>query len=251
MGLRGGPQMQMVPPLTKMVKRLIIANVFCWIFLQIILESYVLSGQPITSLFGLVPELVVGRFFIWQPFTYMFLHSASDVGHIVFNLLLLWFMGADLEIRWGSKFFLIYYLVCGVGAAVLYTFVVLIYSLITGSVQPLLMPVVGASGALFGILLAYGIVFGERMVYFFFIFPMKAKVFVAIIGCIEVVMLLLSGIGGSRVANLAHLGGIASGFLFLTFYTKWQQRKRGGGSSKKGRAKLKLVVDNDSPKYWN
>jgi membrane associated rhomboid family serine protease len=112
-------------------------------------------------------------------------------------------------------------------------------------------------------MLAYGILFGERIVYFMMVFPMRAKWFVLILGAVEVATLLNSGIGGSQVANLAHLGGLASGFIFLRTYTWWQQRRWRNKSSKRGRG-LKLVVDNDrsgdgkppggggdGPKYWN
>ena len=87
-----------------------------------------------------------------------------------------------------------------------------------------------------------------------FIFPMKAKYFAILLGLIELFTLLDSGFG-SRVSNLAHLGGIVSGFLFLNLYTRWKQQKRGGKGSK-SRRKLKLVVDNETddkngPRYWN
>jgi membrane associated rhomboid family serine protease len=195
-----------------------------------------------------VPELLITRFFIWQPFTYMFLHSTDGVTHILFNMLLLWWLGSELEQQWGKRFFALYYFVCGVGAAILYTITVLAFSLATERIQPLFMPVVGASGAIFGLMLAYGIIFGERTVYFFFVFPMKAKIFVMILGGVEIVMLLNNGIGGGQTANLAHLGGLLAGFIFLITWTRIQRRQ-----SKGGRGKLKLIVNNDKnqPKYWN
>ena len=111
-------------------------------------------------------------------------------------------------------------------------------------------------------MLAYGILFGEREIYFMMLFPMKAKYFTMIIGLVELVTLLDSGMG-SQTANLAHLGGLVVGFLFLAVVARW--RARGGTSSGRGR-KLKLVVNNerrlgdrsqdrqdpkDGPKYWN
>jgi len=253
MGQRGSnnPYIQSMLPLTKVVKILIIANVSIWLLFQVIIEQYFLPNQQITTTFGLVPALIIENFFIWQPFTYMFLHSTDGVMHIVFNMLLLWWLGAELEMRWGPKFFAVYYAVCGVGAGILYTLFVLIYGLVTGKIQPMMIPVVGASGAIFGLMLAYGMVFGERVVYFFFIFPMRAKYFVMILGGIEVVMVLNSGIGGAHVANLAHIGGLISGFLFLMFWTRWQRRQSTRGA---GKGKLRLVVDNNdksTPKYWN
>jgi membrane associated rhomboid family serine protease len=111
-------------------------------------------------------------------------------------------------------------------------------------------------------MLAYGVLFGERIVYFMMVFPMRAKWFVVILGAVEVATLLNSGVGGSGEANLAHLGGIASGFVFLKGYTWLQQRRWRNKSTKRGRG-LKLVVDNEKrsdgddpadpngPKYWN
>lgn len=248
-------QMNMSIPVTPVVKWLIIINLAVWVVFQLIVERLLL-GQPIvTLLFGLVPFSVLQKFFVWQTFSYMFLHSYS-VFHIVFNLLLLWMMGSELEQRWGSRFFLIYYLVCGWGAGVIYSLTIGIIGLVTGSFPGWTTPVIGASGAIFGLMLAYGIIFGERIVYFFMIFPMKAKVFVLLLGAIEFVTLLSSGIGGSDVANLAHLGGIISGFLFLKVYTHRQQNRWRKRSGERGRG-LRLVVNNDrkkekdGPKYWN
>lgn len=257
MGNRGNPQMQfsMMVPMTPVVRWLIIANVAIWLILQVVLERYILDQPWITMLFGLVPASVVQNFFVWQLGSYMFLHS-FNIFHIVFNMLLLWWLGSELEQRWGSRFFLAYYLVSGIGAAVIYTLVLLGNSLITGSMAGWGTPVVGASGAIFGLMLAYGIIFGERVVYFMMVFPMRAKYFVMILGAVEVATLLNSGIGGSDVANLAHLGGLASGYLFLISYTRFQQSRWRKQSGRRGRG-LRLVVNNDrkdkkdGPRYWN
>lgn len=102
-------------PLTPMVKRLLIITIGIWVFGQIILERMVglrIDDMTITSLFALQPAKVLFSFQLWQPFTYMFLH-AFEPNHILFNMLMLWFMGSELENYWGSRFFLIYYLVCG------------------------------------------------------------------------------------------------------------------------------------------
>lgn len=250
----GGPQPQIaVPTWTKWVKNLVIANVVSWVVLVLIAQNF-FQGQPIYSWFGLVPERVVSQFTVWQFFTYMFLHSASPF-HVLFNMLILWMFGSELEGRWGGKFFLLYYFVSGVGAAVLYTIVVTMYALATGDSAPLMAPVVGASGAVFGLLLAYGIIFGERVIYFMMLFPMKAKYFVMILGGVELLTLMGSGLS-NQVSNLAHLGGLVSGFLFLTFWTRWKTRSVRKSTQKRGR-KLKLVVNNDldqdddKPKYWN
>jgi membrane associated rhomboid family serine protease len=97
--------------------------------------------------------------------------------------------------------------------------------------------------------LAYGILFGDRIVYFMFVFPMQARWFVVLLGAAELIMLINQGIGGGKVANLAHLGGIVAGYLTLVF-TTWLKKRRKPPGSGSGR-KLKLVVDNAKPKYWN
>jgi membrane associated rhomboid family serine protease len=256
-GSSGYPQMQfsMMVPLTPVVKWVIIANVAIWLVLQVIVEKYILHEPLITYLFGLVPISVLHKFYLWQVGSYMFLHS-SNIFHIVFNMLLLWWLGSELEQRWGSKFFFAYYMVSGIGAGIIYSLVLLLNGLIMGSMAGWSTPVVGASGAIFGLMLAYGIIFGERVVYFMMVFPMRAKYFIMILGGVEVATLLNSGIAGSDVANLAHIGGIISGFLFLQVYTRLQQRKWRTQSGRRGRG-LRLVVSNDpkdekdGPKYWN
>jgi membrane associated rhomboid family serine protease len=256
-GGSGYPQMQfsMMVPMTPVVKWLIIVCVAIWLVFQVIVEQYLLSTPQITFLFGLVPLSVIQKFYVWQLFTYIFLHSFNPL-HILFNMLLLWWLGSELEQRWGSKFFLSFFLVSGVGAGIIYTAVIFLHAAITHSFTGFTNPVVGASGAIFGLMLAYGMIFGERVVYFMMVFPMRAKYFVLILGGMEVVTLLNSGIGGSDVANLAHLGGIASGYIFLRLYTKFQQSKWRKQSGKRGRG-LRLVVNNDGkdkkdgPKYWN
>lgn len=257
-----GSQFQTVVPFTKMVKKLVIINVAIWVGLVLILQGMITGSSVIFDLFALVPAQVITKFWIWQPFTYMFLHS-SGVTHILFNMLVLWWCGSELELRWGARFFLIYYLVCGVGAGLVYLLGTLIYYLITGSVISLATPLVGASGATYGLMLAYGLLFGDRVIYFMMLFPMKARYFVMIIGAVELLYLMDSGMG-SKVANLAHLGGIVVGFIFLAVVARLRMQKSGGGS-KRGR-RLKLVVDNErskptgtsasapsdqGPKYWN
>lgn len=260
MGNRGYPQMQfsMMVPLTNVVKWLIIVNVAVWVVFQVIIERYFLSQPLITMLFGLVPVSVIQDFFVWQLGSYMFLHS-FNVFHIVFNMLLLWWLGSELEQRWGSRFFLTYYLASGVGAGLIYTMGLLLHGAFTGSYTGWGSPVVGASGAIFGLMLAYGIIFGERIVYFMMVFPMRARYFVMILGAVEVATLLNSGVGGSGVANLAHLGGLASGYIFLKSYTRFQQMRWRKQPGRRGRG-LRLVVNNDDkeknkkkdgPRYWN
>lgn len=250
------PQVQ-VAPFTKSVKFLVIANVAIWVVLVLILQGFILKNQAVYDLFALKPSRTILNFWVWQPFTYMFLHS-TGVFHVLFNMLTLWWFGSELESRWGTKFFVTYYLVCGVGAGFIYLAGAFIYAFITGNVAILEAPLVGASGATYGLMLAYGLLFGERIMLFMLAFPMKAKYFVLILGIVQLVMLLDTGMGSSE-ANLAHLGGIGVGFIFLAVVARMRARAS-GATSRRGR-RLKLVVNNErkgpgesdssGPKYWN
>ena len=161
--------------------------------------------------FGLVPILVWKKYFLWQLVTYMFLHGGFF--HILFNLLAFWMFGGELENYWGSKKFLFYFLFCGIGAGIC-TVVVTPYQFI---------PVIGASGAIYGILLAFGWLFPNRLIYVYFLFPIPAKYFVIIFGLIE----FFSSIGGAGggVSHLTHLGGLLFGILYM-LYPKVQQKIR-------------------------
>ncbi|PWU12787.1 MAG: rhomboid family intramembrane serine protease [Bdellovibrio sp.] len=243
-----------VPPVTLTLKILIGLNVGIWLLGQVILEGYI--GVPFTRYFALYPGKVLIEGHVWQLVTYMFLHTMA-VSHILFNMLMLWFIGSELEQRWGPKFFLFYYFSTGIGAAVIYCVGVGIHASISGFNQGLVVPVLGASGAIFGLLLAYGILFGERIIHFMMIFPMKAKVFVLVLGAVEAVSILSSGVAGGDVANLAHLGGLLSGFLTLNGYTVWQRYLWSRKAKKRGR-NLRLIVNNEpkdqkkeGPKYWH
>ena len=245
-------------PLSPMVKKIIILNVGVWFFLQIVLEGLILPNDFITYYFSFTPQLTLEKFFVWQPLTYMFLHS-MNVFHVMLNMISLWFFGSELEYRWGGRNFLRYYLICGIGAAIIYFIGVILVSLVKGTTPFVYnVPVLGASGAVFGVLLAYGILFGERIIYFFGVFPMKAKIFLLLIGGMEIFSLLSAGLGGTQVANLAHIGGLITGFLYLIVWTKWQRNHWKKAKSGKGRRNLRLVVNNPSdskksegPKYWN
>lgn len=249
-----GPQMSMALPLTPVVKWLMILSVAIWLVLQVVVEGFL--KVPVTAMLSMVPARVIFDFHIWELFTYMFLHSLQ-VTHILFNMLMLWFFGSELEQRWGGKSFLFFYIFTGVGAAVLYCLGMAGYAAVTGSQVGLMVPVVGASGAIFGLMLAQGILFGERTIYFFMLFPMKMKYFVMIMGAVQIASMLTSGVSGGEVAYLAHIGGLASGYIALLLMSRWKNYENFKKSKKKGR-NLRLVVDNENPKksdngprYWN
>lgn len=239
-----------VPELSPIVKILIIANVAIYFVVQILFEKII--GLPVTQWFALFPGQVISSFTIWQLITYMFLHSLTSPFHLLFNMIMLWFTGTPLEQRWGSKTFLGFYFFTGVGAALIYCLGVALYSSVTGHAQPLSVPVAGASGAVYGLLLAFGILMGERIIQVFFVFSMKAKYFVMIIGLFELASLATQGFSGSGVANLAHIGGLLTGFLGLYVMKWYNNRGAGGKGANRNRGNLKLVVNNDkNPKYWN
>lgn len=233
---------------TPVVKYLMIVNVVLWLVGTIILQGYVFDQNYVFQWLGLVPSGTVFQFKLWQPLTYMFFHS-SHLNHLLFNMLLLWWVGCQLENTLGSKRFLKYYLVCGVGAALLYLAVLFgIYGFIgLADTSILHNPVIGASGAVFGLLLAYGMYHGDNVVYFLMLFPMKARYFVGILALMETFVLLNAGFSGP-VANLAHVGGILVGFVYL-MSEKWWMKKQTDKLLKKatapGQRRLKLVVDNE------
>ena len=247
--------------LTPVVKKILLFTLGFWFLGQILLEAIV--GVPLTKWLALQPNLVLHKFFFWQSFSYLFLHSVGQWSHLLFNMLMLWLLGSFLEQQWGSRFFTWYYFVSGIGAAWFHVGVLWIYSSFTQQTMEgagLSVPVIGNSGAIFGLILAYGWLFGNRIVHFMLIFPMKAKYFAMILAAIQIVGLLSmntnSGGRGSNVAYLVHLGGFVSGFLCLFFYVffkgrlnplfSWIQTWRGGFSKKK--RKLRLVVVNDKKK---
>jgi membrane associated rhomboid family serine protease len=185
-------------PVTPTVKVLIAANVGVFI-LQIV--SHLLGSSFIDLYFGLVPIRVTREYMLWQFVTYMFLHGG--VFHIFFNMLTLFMFGNELERYWGTHRFLTYYFITGIGAGVCSWLV----AMNSWSI------VIGASGAIYGLLLAYGLTYPNRIVYLNFLLPLKVKWLVLIMGA----MAFLSSISGSEpgVASIAHLGGMVVGYLFL------------------------------------
>jgi membrane associated rhomboid family serine protease len=155
--------------------------------------------------FQLVPQQTVERFFIWQPFTYLFLHDPGGVSHILMNMLMLFFVGKTLEETWGLEKFLRFYFLCGIGAGLC----VIVVSYLMGDQR---VPTIGASGAIFGLLLAFGMLFPDATILFGMVFPIKAKYVVMILGAIAFLGTLK---GGGAVSHIAHLGGMLCGFLLI------------------------------------
>jgi membrane associated rhomboid family serine protease len=158
---------------------------------------------------GLVPMWVVHQLRLWQLVTYMFIHAG--VLHILFNMLMLWFLGAELERLWGTRFFVKFYFVCGIGAGVL---TVLLSLLPYGPLAQLYTSdIIGASGAVYGLLLAYGLYFPDRPIYMYFVFPIPARIFVIILGALAFFSSLSDS--GDGLANATHLGGLVVAYVYL------------------------------------
>ncbi len=154
------------------------------------------------QIFGLVPALVLGKFFVWQLITYIFLHGGPF--HLLVNMFALWMFGCELERYLGRREFLRFFFITGIGAGML--------SLLFDPYSAL--PTVGASGSIYGILMAFGMMFPERIVYLFpFPIPIRVKYFVAFLAAIALISALSSP--GSTIAHMAHLGGMLFAFLYL------------------------------------
>jgi membrane associated rhomboid family serine protease len=197
------------------VNQIIIINVIIFI-----LELF-LSRTSFIDFFGLMPRLVVTKGYVWQLATYMFLHGGF--WHLVLNMFIIWMFGTPLEGVWGSDRFLKYYFACGLGGAI-FSF---IFSFNT--------TVIGASGAGYGILLAYAVLFPYSEIYVWGLFPVPARTLVAFMIVIEFV----SGItGGDGIAHFAHLGGMAAGLFFLRNQFRglrfWHRPKSGWGGRRDG-----------------
>lgn len=189
--------------LPTVVKHLLIINVLMYFAYYVLLKQGIINLNYYLGIWS----LSTGLFRIWQPLTYMFMHGSFD--HLFFNMFSLWMFGSALENFWGSKRFLFYYLVCGIGAG-------LLNMLVPGAHVS-----VGASGAVYALLLAFGMMWPNNYIYLYFLVPIRTKLF--IIGMI--VIELFEGIFRSTdgIAHFAHLGGMLIGFLIILYW------KRHGG----------------------
>jgi membrane associated rhomboid family serine protease len=182
------------------VKWLLIANGAVFLFTSLA----PLDLQPHIAVLKLTPDTVVHDFTFWQLFTYLFLHAGP--WHLIVNMLVLWMFGVQLERDWGTRQFLKYYFICGVGAGVCD---VLMHAVL-GDWRT---STVGASGAIMGLLLAFGVLYPNQTILMEFLFPIKAKYFVMIYAAVELWASIAAR--NSGVSNIAHLGGMAVGFIYL------------------------------------
>jgi len=192
-------------PLTPAIKAIVAANVTVYVISFLVPAIDALAQRTL----GLQPQAVVEQLRIWQPFTYMFLHGGFF--HLLFNMLALWMFGVELERMWGSRFFVKFYFVAGAGAAL--TTLLLSFTPFAFADQLYRSVTIGASGAIYGVLLAYARYFPHRPILLYFVFPIPAKYFVMIIGAISL-MSSMSGPGGG-IAHTTHLGGLVAGYLYL------------------------------------
>ncbi len=194
------------PSLSPAVKRLIAATVVCFVVQAI-------GGRGVDRTFALVPALAVSHFYVWQFATYIFLHA--NLIHLIFNMFVLWMFGPEVESVLGTRRFTRFYFICGIGAALCSVLFYPPYTLI-----------MGASGAIFGLMVAFGMLFPERVItlLLFFVLPvnMKAKHLVLVFAGIEL-LFVISNVRGDFVAHFAHLGGALCGYLYMIWW------KRGGG----------------------
>ncbi len=195
--------------LPTITKNLIIINFICWLADKILSSRL---GVEMSGIFGL-NYIFSPSFHVWQPFTYMFVHAGFD--HIAFNMLSLLFFGIALERQWGSRRFLTYYLVSGVGAGIVQE---IVWYCMYGALGVNAVTI-GASGAVFGILFAFAWLFPEERIFLlFFPIPIRSRIFVAIYALLE---LFLGVAHSDNVAHFAHLGGMLFGWLLILW---WRHR---------------------------
>lgn len=207
----------MMPPLTPVVRALLFANVGIYA-----LETLVIGTRTLDALFGLWPLAAEGsllahpgyngpQFWPWQLLTYGFLHGG--IAHLFFNMFALWMFGAALERLWGKTHFLVYYFFCLAGAGVVQLFVTT--SALSQGGFPV--PTIGASGAVFGLLLAFGMMFPNvKLLLLFLPVPIKAKYFVVLYGILELTLGVTNT--QSTVAHFAHLGGMLFGIILIQYW---------------------------------
>jgi len=191
-------------PMTPAVKAILFANVGAFLLTYI-------AGDVLIGLLGLSPKAVFEQAQIWRVATYLFLHDPNGFTHILFNMLSLWMFGVDLERRWGTPAFVRYYAITGIGAGIATAVIALLPFDATRAMYDV--PTIGASGAIYGLLLAWAVLFPNRQILFMFIFPLPARVAALLMGAMSFLS-AASGRSGS-VAEATHLSGLLIGWIYL------------------------------------
>jgi membrane associated rhomboid family serine protease len=197
---------------TPAVQWLIIANVAVYIF-EILLQTFSGTSASIwfVGQFGLVPSAVFPGLRIWQPLTYMFLHEESTIWHILSNMFMLYMFGRELELAWGRDRFLQYYFLTGIGAGIIN---VIVKSVLFWGQRSDDVATIGASGAIFGVLIACAILFPDRQVTMLII-PIKMSMRTFVIAMTVLEFLGTFGFGGDNISHICHLGGMLVGYVYL------------------------------------
>lgn len=179
------------------IKGLVLANGAVFVLRLIV-------GRPFDELFGLVPRQVLQERWVWQIFTYLFVHGG--ITHLLFNLFALWMFGMPVEAQWGTRDFLKFYFLCGTGAA--------LATLALSPHSPL--PVIGASGSVYGLLVAFAMLYPDAVIYLYFLIPISARNMAILFAVIE----FFAGAADSTptVARFAHLGGMVTGFVYIRWW---------------------------------
>lgn len=209
-------QLQFGASLTPVVKRLLIILVGIW-FLTSILVSMLKLNAAVVVLdhLELMPRAVIPGAEIWQVGTYAWLHAYGELTHILFNAMTLFVLGPELERRWGGRSFLKFYILCGVFAGV--------FSVLVGLLLAPTTPIIGASGAIFGLLAAWSMLMPNRELLVFFVIPVKVKYLIW--GSIGIDVLLFISNGSTDIAIQTHIGGAVTAWFLIT--GNWKPRVLG------------------------
>ena len=192
-------------PMTPAVKAILFANVGVFVVTF-------LAPEFVVGLFGLAPASVVNDLQVWRLVTYLFVHEPTSLTHILFNMLALWMFGVDLEHRWGTRGFARYYAITGIGSGIGTALIALLPFDVTREIYAA--TTIGASGAIYGLLLAWAVIFPHRNILFMFIFPLPARVAAFLMGAMAF-LAAVSGRNGS-VAEATHLSGLIVGWFYLS-----------------------------------
>ena len=242
-------EVRFAAPLTPVIRRLIIVQAaiwfvgllglswFQWEFLARFLHSTMLHPSASAS-----DGFLAGSF--WQPFTYMWLHDFNSLFHIGFNMLLLWLFGGLFESRWGGAAFLKFYVLCGIGGAVGTVLAALVAPDLFGN------PVLGASGAILGLIAAFGLIFPRQPIYLWFILPIEGRHIIWLTIVLDTLMFLTDPRG---FAFATHMGGLLTGYLLVTGNWRpalWRDRLRLLGLRRRRGRHLRVVEGDEKPPRW-
>lgn len=229
-----GPRSRVTPG----IKWLLILNSVIFIVYFLAVQLQIIPLLWLFRALSLTPDWVLRGAILWQPVTYLFLHSPHGFGHILFNMLMLWMFGIYLERDWGTRRFVNFYIFCGVGAGLCDVAARFLWA------HPIELHIstIGASGAIYGVLLAYGLLYPDRTILFWFLFPIPARIFVLILGGIA--FLSTFGTSNSGISHVAHLGGMVFGYFHLRYQTRFPDIDWMGGyrNWRRKRARHKFEV---------